>query len=88
VSDYIKRLEECLRRRAGSGSNLVSVNIEDLRSLLSDVERMRGALEKSAEIFDWILGMTTDGPTGNMAASGADQARQALSAPNTGGTHD
>lgn len=84
MSDYIKRLEDELHRAfavapsksvGGDPVNFCHVREADLRSLLSDVERMRGALEIIAGYRQC---------TDNLM-SNSDIARQALSAPNTEG---
>ena len=83
MSDYIKRLEEALT----TGGRLYAgpVLAQDLRSLLSDVERMRGALEEIVDRpgcgMDWARGVG-EWPI-DEAANMARIARQALSAPNT-----
>jgi hypothetical protein len=84
VSDYIKRLEGIVAFADQAGVRLTSVSVEDLRSLLSDVERMRGALEKIIALVG-DGGSYTDYDAGVLDGHGdaADIARQALSAPNT-----
>lgn len=91
MSDYIKRLEEALttggRRYAGP------VLAQDLRRTLADVERMRGALEEIVDRpgcgMDWARGVGQRSIDAiDEAANMARIARRALSAPNTGGTHD
>jgi len=73
VSDYIKRLEEA-HRDSCRGFSLVYE--EDLRSLLSDVERMRGAL-------GWLDLTHSDPELSHEREEAIEAARQALSAPNT-----
>lgn len=74
MSDYIKRLEKAVQKPAGPGG-IIRIKKADLRSLLSDVERMRGALEELLETVDAQVrvGMVWDPGT-------VSRARQALSA--------
>lgn len=97
MSGYIKRLEDELHRAfavapsksvGGDPVNFCHVREADLRSLLSDVERMRGAILT-------ITYRDSDGSVGNSFVEDCDlrkyapvldeihPPRQALSAPNT-----
>ena len=92
MSDYIERLEGLAARLERTAIWVVSKPLRDqllieaacLRSLLSDVERMRGALEEIATLPAHLTRFT-DYDEGVMDGRGdaADIARQALSAPNT-----
>jgi hypothetical protein len=66
VSDYIERLEEIVGARGELGQPIpfVTVRTQDLRSLLSDVERMRGALEKIAAVENEYYGGDWDAEEG------------------------
>jgi len=81
VSDYIKRLEEAVARNDALNYDAAIVVVQDLRSLLSDAERMRGALEEIVDRpgcgMDWERGVG-EWPI-DEAANMARIARKALS---------
>lgn len=91
MSDHIKRLEEIASGRSLGQVYILSDNVladlrQDLRRALDDVERMEQALTRAGARLDVLAMYDQNNPA--VVAGWADQARQALSAPNTGGTHD